>query len=84
MVGKGFILTSKFWLMPVQPPKFGVTTILPVVITATLAAVNPMSPVPLAPKPMVVLLFVQENVAPDVPVKATATGVPAQALKLAG
>ncbi len=57
---------------------------MPVVTAATLNAVKPMSPVPLAPSPVAVLLFVHEKVAPGVPENTTATGLPAQALKLAG
>lgn len=50
----------------------------------TAEAVNPTSPLPPEPSPMAVLVLVQEKPAPGVPEKATATGLPAQASKLAG
>ncbi len=79
IVGSGLMVMTKFCGVPVQPPRLGVTLMFPVVTTPTLAALKAMFPVPLAPKPMAVLLFVQAKVAPEVPVNVVATGLPAQA-----
>jgi len=58
---------------------------VPVVATATTAAVKDMLPVPLAARPMAVLLFVQEYVVFGVVVvKFTVVSVPLQVFTLAG
>ena len=80
IVGNELMVRLKVSGIPVQPPRDGMTIILPVVSTGKLAAVNAILPVPLAPSPIVVLLFVQEKVAPEVPVKDNITVVSAQKL----
>lgn len=84
MVGSGLMVMTKLCAVPMQPPRLGVTLTVPVVSTPTLAAVKAILPVPLVPRPMAVLLFVQAKVAPEVPVNVVATGLPAQASTAAG
>ena len=74
--GRGVTVRVKFWGAPVHPLATGVTVMLPVVLAATLAAVKPMFPLPVAPKPMAVLLFVQLNAGPPLPLKTTSTCSP--------
>lgn len=78
-VGSGLMVMTKLTGVPVHPPRLGVMVMVAVVTLLTLPAVKFRSPVPLAPRPMAVLLFVQEKVAPGVPENATATGLPEQA-----
>ena len=70
----------KLWFGPVQPLALGVTVMVPVVGTVTLAAVKAMSPMPLFPRPMLVFEFNQLKVGLPAPVNATATGLPAHTL----
>ena len=61
--------------VPLHPFATGVTVIVPVIVVVPVfVAVNTgIFPEPLAPRPMVVLLFVQLNVVPaTAPVKLTA------------
>ena len=59
----------------------GVTVMVP---TPTPPAVKLILPVPLAPRPMAVLLFTQLNVGLLVPEKVTLTAVPVQTVWLGG
>lgn len=72
------------WERPRHPLRLGVTLRLAVVPAARLAALNTISPVPEAAKPMAVLSFVQLKDAPEVPVKGILMAVPEQALTLVG
>jgi hypothetical protein len=73
IIGFGFTVMVNVCGVPVQGPSTGVTVI--VAVTAApppFNAVNdPMLPLPLAASPIDVLLFVQLNVVPAVPVKFT-------------
>ena len=80
-VGNGLIVTVKFCAVPLQPFWDGVTTRLPINgVVPALMPVKLIFPMPVAPSPMAVLEFVQLKVAPLVPLKFTATVVPAQTL----
>ena len=83
-LGSGFTVMVKVCAGPVQPPKLGVTVIVPVCVDITFPALKFKSPFPEVPKPIAELLFVQEKVAPLVPVKLILTGSFAQAVVLAG
>lgn len=86
-VGNGLTVIVNVWAVPGHPATVGVTVIVAVTGDAVaLVAVNaPMLPVPLAAKPMAVLLFVQLKVGLPVPVKLTAVVVaPAQTVWLVG
>ena len=76
IVGVGFTVMVKFCEVPVQPLNVGVTVMVAVTgeAVAFVAVNDPMLPVPLAPKPMDVVLFVQLKVVVAVlfPVKVTA------------
>lgn len=76
-LGAGLTVIVKFSVAPVQPAKEGVTAKLARVGVPTLAAVKLMSPIPEAPSPIAVFVFVQSKVAPAVPLNVTATIVPA-------
>ncbi len=72
-VGLGFIVMSKLIGEPDSIPSTGVTVIEAICCELTLAAIKLwMLPEPEAPSPIAVLLFVQLNVTPSVPVKAIA------------
>ena len=73
-MGVGFTVIVNVCGVPVHGPNTGVTVIVAVMGSAVaLVAVNDaILPLPLAAKPMDVLLLVQLNVAPIVPVKFTA------------
>lgn len=71
----------KLWLAPVQPFSIGVTVMVP---TPTAPAVKLILPMPLAARPMAVLLFTQLKVGVLVPVKLAVTSVPEQTVWLAG
>ena len=65
--GVGFIVIKKLLTVPVQPLKVGVTEIVPIIDVFVLLAGEAQGvilPVPLAPKPINVLEFTQEKVAP--------------------
>ena len=71
--------------LPGQPAGLaGVTVMVPISWADTPAAVKLRFPLPDAPSPMAVLLLVQANVAPVLPVKLTATCCPEQTVWLAG
>ena len=59
IVGAGVTVMVKFCRGPVQPFSMGVTDKLPVMGAPTFAAIKLMLPVPLAPRPMAMLEFVQ-------------------------
>ena len=64
--GFGLIIKVNVCAAPTQPFKVGVTVIIEICCVVTVAAVNEaILPVPLAAKPVAVLLFVQLNVAPE-------------------
>jgi hypothetical protein len=88
IAGNGLMVIVKLTGIPGQGPKTGVMVIVDVMAEpVVLAAVKlGRSPVPFAPRPMAVLLFVQLNVTPDgVPDKlVTGTVTPAHAVILAG
>ena len=85
MVGCGTTLMLKFCTVPGQVFNNGVTlTFANKVDAPELVLIKLMSPVPLAPRPTLVLEFVQLNTAPAVPAKLTTTGTPGQTLGLAG
>lgn len=72
-VGLGLTVMVKVTSDPVCDPNTGVTVIVATCWEVTLAAVKlPMLPVPLAARPIAVLLLVQLKVAPEVPVKLIA------------
>ena len=79
-VGNGLTVMVKVCGVPGQPAKVGVTVIVAVTgdVVALVAVKAAILPVPLAAKPMLVVLFVQLKVAPAVPLKLTAV-VPALA-----
>ena len=83
-VGLGFTVMVKVTGVPDSAPSTGVTEIIATCWELTLLAVKlAMLPVPLAARPIAVLLFVQLKVAPEVPVKAIAdTMSPPQAWTL--
>ena len=85
-VGNGLTVMVNVCGVPGQPVKSGVTVMVAICVETTLAALNvAILPVPLAAKPITVLLLVQLNVAPTVPLKLTATiGAPAQTVWSAG
>ena len=76
IVGVGFTVIVKFCGVPVQPFKVGVTVMVAVTgeAVAFVAVNTAMFPVPLAPSPIDVVLFVQLKVVVAVlfPVKVTA------------
>ncbi len=74
-VGLGFTVMVNVTGVPVQPPATGVTVMVDVTgeVPALVAVNEPMLPVPLAARPMEVLLLVQLYVVPaTAPVKLTA------------
>ena len=78
ITGFGFTVMVNVCGVPKHGPNTGVTVIVAVMGSAVaLVAVNEaIFPVPLAAKPMLVLLLVQLNVVPAVPVKFTVVVVP--------
>ena len=68
-VGGGVTTILKFCAVPGQLPKVGVTVIVEVlfVVPVLVPTNEAIFPIPPTPKPVVVLLFVQLKVAPDVP-----------------
>ena len=69
-VGLGFTVMVKVTGVPLSDPNTGVTVIVAACWDVTFAAVKlAMLPVPLAARPIAVLLLVQLKVAPAVPVK---------------
>ena len=68
-VGGGVTVIVKFCGVPGQFPNVGVTIIVDVllVVPVLVPTKEAMLPDPLAPKPVVVLLFIQLKVAPAVP-----------------
>ena len=73
-VGVGLTVMVKFLDGPTQPaPDVGVTVIVAttLVVPLLVAVKAAMLPVPLAAKPILVLLLVQPKVAPAEPVKVT-------------
>lgn len=80
-VGTGFTVIIKFCTAPTQPFRLGVTTKLAVNgKPPALVAKKLISPLPLAPRPILISEFVQSIVAEAVPVKFTKTCEPAQTL----
>src|SRR6186713_2873054 len=77
ITGIGFTVMVNVCGVPGQPANVGVTVIVAVTgAVVALSAVNDaIFPVPFAPNPIVVLLLVQLNVVPAVPVKFTAVVV---------
>ena len=73
-VGAGVTVIVKFCAVPGHEPKDGVTVIVETLFVVPVfePIKEAILPVPLAPKPVVVLLFVQVNVSPLVPVKLIA------------
>lgn len=83
--GNGFTVMVNVWFGPIHPASLGVTVTVPMVCEVTFAAVKLMSPMPLAPSPMAVLLFVQlKSGLPDMEVNMTSTGSPAQTIWFGG
>lgn len=77
-VGLGLTVILKFWGVPGQPFKVGVTTKLPINwVLPVFIVVKLISPLPVAAKPMPVLEFVQFIVAEEVPIKFTVAIAPA-------
>ena len=65
-VGFGFAVILKVLVVPTQPFKVGVIVTVETCCVATFDAVKAaILPVPVADKPVLVLLFAQENVEPD-------------------
>ena len=83
-VGAGLMVMLKLTAVPEHVPITGVAVIVAICCVLTPAAIKFRSPLPLAASPMLVLLFVQLNVAPAVPENGTITVVPPQAIKLLG
>ena len=83
-MGVGLTLMLKFWAAPTHPCALGVTVRLASSVALTLAAVKLISPVPVAPNPMLMLLFVQLKFVPAVPVNATFTTLPPHTVWLIG
>ena len=85
IVGLGVTVMVKFWAVPVQPFRVGMTLMVPVWVVATLLAVKLMSPLPLPASPILVLVLVQVKSAPLFGLlKATSTGSPPHTVRLAG
>ncbi len=83
--GIGLTVMRKFSGAPKHPFSTGVTTMLEVnAAFPGLTLVKLMFPLPLAPKPVLVLELVQSKLAPLVPVKLAVTVAPAQTAILAG
>ena len=81
IVGFGLTVILKFWGVPGQPFRVGVTTKLPVNgVLPVFVVVKLISPLPVADRPMLALEFVQFIVAEEVPMKFTVTIAPAQTL----
>jgi hypothetical protein len=83
MVGVIFTVMVKVTGVPLQPFAFGVTVTVEVKgpVVVLVPTKEAMFPVPLAPNPVAVLLFVQLNVAPAEPEKVIAVVLsPAQIL----
>jgi len=71
--------------VPGQVPAIGVTVIVAVCgIVPALVPVKVRLPLPDAPKPIAVLLFIQLNTVPVLPAKTTPIFCPAQTVELAG
>ena len=78
-VGEGLRVMVNVVEAPLHVPITGVTVMVAISWLVTRAEMKFKSPVPLAANPMAVLLFVQENVAPEVPENTAPIVVPAQA-----
>ena len=66
--GMGLTVIVNDWFVPAQPFNVGITLMLETMGLVTICAINAaISPVPLAVKPVVMLSFVHENVAPVLP-----------------
>ena len=76
-VGAGATVMVNNCGVPGQPPLVGVTVMVPVWVVATFAALKFISPLPEAPKPIAVLLLVQEKFGLPLPVNTKLTGSPA-------
>lgn len=84
IVGAGLIVMVNVCAVPGQAPILGVTVMVAVSVVPGAALVKLILPLPEAPRPMAVLLFVQLNVAPAVPLKLTETAAPPQTVWSAG
>lgn len=78
IVGAGLTVMVNVCAGPGQAPIPGVTVMVAVSVAPVEALLKLILPLPEAPRPMAVLLLVQLNVAPAVPLKMTETAVPAQ------
>ena len=70
-VGIGLTVIEKLEPEPEHPLSDGITLMFPTIWEKVelLTIKDPISPIPLAPRPMFVLSFVQLNIAPGLPVK---------------
>lgn len=80
-IGRGLTVMANFSVVPTQVPCTGVTIMLAVCGALLVMAVKLSAALPIAPRPMAVLSFIQLNVAPAEPAKARLTGVPEQTVR---